>query len=69
MIYEVIVTDKTGKLIETVKGEDIDEVLKRAAKLALKDFLGYYYEKERLMLNSSREFAQIITDYPVNLCK
>ena len=62
MIYEVIVTDKTGKLIETVKGEDIDEVLKRAAKLALKDFLGYYYEKERLMLNSSREFAQIITD-------
>jgi len=62
MNYEVRVTDKSGKLIESVKGENVDEVLKRAAKLASKDFLGYYYEKERMMLNSSREFAQIITD-------
>jgi len=45
MNYEVRVTDKSGKLIETVKGENVDEVLKSAAKLASKDFLAITMKK------------------------
>jgi hypothetical protein len=62
MKYELKVVDKSGNLLDILKGEDVDELLKKAAKLITKDFLGYYYEKERMMQNACSAFAQSLTD-------